>query len=106
MFLADRGPNFADPTVLWVNKVLWLIMVVVELVAFVNCLTQRAEAFPVVGSVPKGGWLAMTGLALFFTFFIGLVWPLIAMVAVAVALVYLLDVRPALRDAVDGHGSW
>jgi uncharacterized membrane protein len=106
MFLADRGPNFADPTVLWVNKVLWLIMVVVELVAFVNCLTQRAEAFPVVGSVPKGGWLAMTGLALFFTFFIGLVWPLIAMVAVAVALIYLLDVRPALRDAVDGHGSW
>jgi hypothetical protein len=23
-----------------------------------------------------------------------------------IALVYLLDLRPALRDAVDGHGSW
>jgi hypothetical protein len=28
------------------------------------------------------------------------------MIAVAAALVYLLDLRPALRDAVDGHGSW
>lgn len=90
----------------WIDQAILLVMLVVELVAFVNCLTQRAEAFPVVGNIPKGGWLLLTGGALFFTFFVGLLFPLIAMIAVAAALVYLLDVRPALRDAVDGHGSW
>jgi hypothetical protein len=105
MFLAARGPDFAFPVEFWVDRALWLIVLVVELVAFVNCLTQRAEAFPVVGSIPKGGWLALTFAALFFTFFIGL-FSILGMVTVAAALVYLLDVRPALRDAVDGHGSW
>ena len=106
MLLADHGPIFVWQILSWVNFILFLAILVVEIVAFVNCLTQRAEAFPVVGNIPKGGWLLLTGGALFFTFFVGLLFPLIAMVAVACALVYLLDVRPALRDAVDGHGSW
>ncbi|SRR6266568_576991 len=105
MFLASHGPA-ALQVQSWVDQILWLIMLVVELVAFVNCLTQRAEAFPIVGSIPKGGWLLLTGGALFFTFAVGVWFPLIAMISVAAALVYLLDVRPALRDAVDGHGSW
>jgi hypothetical protein len=105
MFVASHGP-FAFIIQGWIDQGLWLVMLVVELVAFVNCLTQRAEAFPVVGNIPKGGWLLLTGGALFFTFFVGLLFPLIAMIAVAAALVFLLDVRPALRDAVDGHGSW
>src|SRR5947209_10395701 len=105
MVLAAHGPDFAFPIVNWVNYALWLVVVVVEFVAFVNCLTQRAEAFPVVGSIPKGGWLALTFGALVFTLLLGL-FSIFGMVAVAAALVYLLDVRPALRDAVDGHGSW
>ena len=105
MFVVVHGP-FAIQVQSWIDQILLLVMLVVELVAFVNCLTQRAEAFPVVGNIPKGGWLLLTGGALFFTFFVGLLFPLIAMIAVACALVYLLDLRPALRDAVDGHGSW
>src|SRR5437763_6103882 len=105
MFASIHGP-FAIQLQGWIDQILWLVMLVVEVVAFVNCLTQRAEAIPVVGNIPKGGWLLLTGGALFFTVFVGLLFPLIAMVAVACALVYLLDVRPALRDAVDGHGSW
>ena|SRR5437773_12083381 len=106
MFVVGHGLPFAIQVKSWIDGSLLLVMLVVELIAFVNCLTQRAEAFPVVGNIPKGGWLLLTGGALFFTFFVGLLFPLIAMVAIAAALVYLLDVRPALRDAVDGHGSW
>jgi uncharacterized protein DUF2516 len=97
--------NFAYPIITWVQLVIELVVVVVECAAFINCLTQRAEAFPVVGSIPKGGWLAITFGALVLTL---LLTPtgIFGMVAVAAALVYLLDVRPALRDAVDGHGSW
>ena len=97
--------NFVSPILYWVNWVLLLVVLVVEIIAFVNCLTQRAEAFPVVGSIPKGGWLGLTGAAIFFTLFLG-PFSIFGMVAVAAALIYLLDVRPALRDAVDGHGSW
>jgi hypothetical protein len=105
MFLAAHGPDFYHPVLDWVQGALLVAVLVVEIVAFINCLTQRAEAFPVVGSIPKGGWLGLTGGAIFFTLLLG-PWSIFGMVAIAAALIYLLDVRPALRDAVDGHGSW
>src|SRR5947208_16892427 len=103
MFLAAHLP-MALQIQGWVEQILWLVMLVVELVAFVNCLTQRAEAFPVVGNIPKGGWLLLTGGALFFTFFVGLPFPLVTMVAVACSRAYLRVVRPALHDEVAGDG--
>src|SRR6266487_3413206 len=111
MLLAAQGPNFVGPVLNWVQGILLLVVLVVEIVAFVNCLTQKAEAFPVVGSISKGGWLGITGASVFFTLILGPalitgIFAIFGMIAVAAALVYLLDVRPALRDAVDGHGSW
>jgi hypothetical protein len=97
--------NFAYPITGWFQFGLNLVILVVELFAFVNCATQRADAFSAVGSVSKGGWLALTGGALLFSLLLGFI-SLFGMIAVAAALVYLLDVRPALRDAVDGHGPW
>jgi hypothetical protein len=111
MLLAAQGPNFVGPVLNWVQGILVLVVLVIEIVAFVNCLTQKAEAFPVVGSISKGGWLGITGASVFFTLILGPalitgIFAIFGMIAVAAALVYLLDVRPALRDAVDGHGSW
>jgi hypothetical protein len=31
---------------------------------------------------------------------------MLALISITIAAVYLLDVRPALRDAIDGRGSW
>jgi hypothetical protein len=111
MLFAAHGPNFVGPVLYWVQGILVLVVLVIEIVAFVNCLTQKAEAFPVVGSISKGGWLGITGASVFFTLILGPalitgVFAIFGMIAVAAALIYLLDVRPALRDAVDGHGSW
>jgi hypothetical protein len=105
MFLATNGPDFADPLMNALQIALWLLVMLVEFVAFVNCLTQRAEAFPVVGSIPKGGWVGLTLGAFVFTLLLGR-YTMLGLLAVAASLIYLLDVRPALRDAVDGHGSW
>ena len=88
------------------NFAVLFAFLLVDLVAFVNCLTQRADAFPVVGRIPKGGWLAINGGAILVTLLFGGAGSILGMVAIAASLVYLLDVRPALRDAVDGHGSW
>jgi Protein of unknown function (DUF2516) len=97
---------FSDVLISYVNRGITLICLVLEVWAFVSCLTQRAEAFTVVGRIPKGGWLAMIGGALLVTLLFGTLGSILGMIAVVVALIYLLDLRPALRDAVDGRGSW
>src|SRR5688572_24219357 len=82
---------------------------VVALWAFVHCLLQRSDAFPAIGTLPKGAWLAIIGVA---TALAALMLPgfgyinIFGMIAVAAACVYLLDVRPALRDVTGGRGSW
>ncbi len=104
--MAIAAAHFSDVVVYYVTRGITLVCLVVEVWAFVSCLTQRAEAFGVVGRIPKGGWLAMNGGAVLVTLLFGTVGSILGMIAVVIALVYLLDLRPALRDAVDGHGSW
>lgn len=98
---------FYDDVALAITRAVLVVMVVIELVAFVNCLTQRADAFPVVGSLSKAAWLGILGASVLVTIlcFRG---PLgiLAFAAVTAATLYLLDVRPALRDAANGSGSW
>jgi len=107
------APIFAYGIQNWVWLVLFGISVVVELLAFVHCVTRRKDTFQAVGNVPKVGWVAMTGGALLFSLlfqgtsaFSFNFASMIAIIALVISLVYLLDVRPALRDAVDGRGSW
>jgi hypothetical protein len=105
--MAIAAPIFYSTVVYGVTYALDLVCLLVELFALVNCLTQRADAFQVVGRIPKGGWVAMNiGAVLVTLLFGGIRGSFIGLLAVVVAGVYLLDVRPALRDATDGHGSW
>lgn len=86
-----------------------IVLIVIEVAALINCLTQRADAFPVVGPLSKNAWVAIllgsvlatvlcsigrTGLSIF------------SFVAITAAAIYLLDVRPALRDVANGSGNW
>jgi hypothetical protein len=102
--------------VYYVNLAVLAITIVVQAIAFVHCLTRRSDAFAVVSPISKGGWSLMTGGALVFTFLSGgatflrgtsnFLYTLIALAGFVVAAVYLLDIRPALHDAVDGRGNW
>ncbi len=86
-----------------------IVFVVIELIAFVNCLTQRADAFPVVGSLTKQAWLAILGGAVLVTAICGIYTTsgaFLGFIGVTAAAIYMLDVRPALRDASNGTGSW
>jgi hypothetical protein len=92
----------------WIELLLLVGVLAVELFAFISCTRQRADAFPVVGPVSKVGWLGILGGSMLLTY---LCWYagfflLIASFSMAAALIYLLDVRPALRDAVEGSGPW
>jgi hypothetical protein len=89
----------------WIDLVLLLVCLGVELFAVVNCALQRSDAFGVVGRIPKGGWIVILVLALVLTYFLGL-YSIFGLVGVTAALFYLLDVRRGLRDALEGPGSW
>jgi len=91
------------------NYLTWALliaMVVIEVVALLNCLTQRADAFPVVGSLSKNQWIAILLASAIATIICGISFPLLAYIAITAAAVYMLDVRPALRDATNGSGNW
>jgi hypothetical protein len=97
----------------WVGDVTYGINIVVLVVslglegwAFFHALLQKAEAFPAVETLQKGVWLALIGgtvLAsiLFFAFKM-----IFAMIALIAALVYLLDVRPRIREISNGGSRW
>jgi hypothetical protein len=98
----------------WVALGFLVITVVAEALAFAHCVTRRADAFPVVGRLTKSSWVLMTLGSLIFTLLTtvsflyggGLITSLIAVVAIVIALVYLLDVRPAIREVTEGRGNW
>lgn len=109
--MANAAPQFYLTTIAGINLALYIVVLGLEVVALIHCLLQRADAFAAIGTFSKGVWLAILGGCVMFTLFglaqlFGILAAMIAMIPVVVVLVYLLDVRPALRDAIEGRGSW
>jgi hypothetical protein len=104
------APIFYHTVIYWINLVILGVIVVIELIAIVNCLTRRRDAFPAVGNVSKSMWVALTIAALLWTGLFSLArgtsFIFFGTLGVVVSAVYLLDVRPAIRDALDGRGGW
>jgi hypothetical protein len=89
-----------------INIVVLVVSLGLECWAFVHALLQKAEAFSAVETLQKGVWLALIGgtvvaSLLFFAFNM-----LFAMIALIAALVYLLDVRPRIREISGGGSRW
>ncbi len=94
---------------MFVTLVILIVFLVIEIVAFVNCLTQRADAFPVVGSLSKNAWMAILGGSGLITLLCAFSSPTIsifALVALPAPAIYIITVRPALREAPTGSGTW
>jgi len=92
-----------------IDLLLLLLAVGLAIGAFIHCLVQRADAFPAIGTLSKPAWLGLILVSLLLTLLFrvaGSGVSLFALITTGVALVYLLDVRPALRDVADGRGSW
>jgi hypothetical protein len=102
--------HFYEYVISYFQLALYIFALVIEVVAFAHCLVQRPDAFSAINTLPKGAWLALTGGSILITLiFLASskdVTSLLGMITITIAAVYLLDVRPALRDAVDGHGPW
>jgi hypothetical protein len=104
--MATAAPIFYTDVKYIIDVVLLVFALIVEGVAFVHALTQRSEAFPAIGTLPKAGWLIILALSMLLTVFLFGPISIFGLIGIAAALVYLLDVRVGLRDLTDGKGFW
>ncbi|HEX2774105.1 MAG TPA: DUF2516 family protein [Micromonosporaceae bacterium] len=104
--MAVAAPIFFDDVEYVVRLILLVLAVVLEGLAFVHALTQRSDAFPAIGTLPKGAWLAILGICLLLTLLGFGVLSIFGLIGIAAAMIYLLDVRVGLRDLSDGRGFW
>jgi hypothetical protein len=72
--------------------------------AFIDALVRPAASFVAAGKLTKPGWVAITGIAIAVVYFFGLM-SFFGLPAIIAAIVYLVDVRPAVRGLRRGN-SW
>ena len=79
--------------------VVLVVLLAIKGFAFINSLTYSTEAYEAAGKLTKTAWCAITGLG-FAAQLILLGSPLniVSLAFTIAALVYLADVRPALRE--------
>jgi uncharacterized protein DUF2516 len=72
---------------------------------FIDAIIRPPAAFVAAGKLTKPGWLAITGIAALVIWWRG---PLdfFGLPAVVAAVVYLVDVRPAVRGLRRGNTNW
>jgi hypothetical protein len=73
--------------------------------AFVDALIRPAGGFVASGKLTKPAWAAITGLSALVIFWMQNPMTLFGLPAVIAAIVYLVDVRPAVRGLPRGN-SW
>ena len=72
--------------------------------AFVDALVRPAAGFVAAGKLTKPGWLAITGLAVL-VIYMFTPMSFLGLPAIIAAVVYLVDVRPAVRG-LRRDNSW
>ncbi len=104
--MASSAPIFYIEVRTYIDLLVLLTSLIVQSVALIHCLTQRGAGFQAIGTLPKGAWAAIIGVCLVITFLTRGSLLIFSMIGIAAALVYLLDVRPGLKDLSDGKGFW
>jgi len=84
--------------------VLYLAAQALTVWAFVDALVRPANGFVATGKLTKPAWLAITGLAAVILYLTKNPIALLGLPAVIAAVVYLVDVRPAVRGLRRGNG--
>jgi len=104
--MAYSAPLFYGYVVNYLNLLVLILSLIVQVVALIHCLTQRGDGFQAIGTLPKGAWAGILAVCIVLSVLIGGSVRLFSLIGVAAALIYLLDVRPGLKDLTDGKGSW
>jgi uncharacterized membrane protein len=106
--MAYSAPIFYDDVASLISLVVSIVSLIVQAIALIHCVTQRGDGFQAIGTLPKGAWIAIL-LVCFLLTILGVgggATGIFGLIGIAAALIYLLDVRPGLRDLTDGKGFW
>src|SRR5690349_10987588 len=104
--MASSAPIFYDIAVGYINLLILIFSLVVQAVALIHCLTQRGDGFQAIGTLPKGAWAAILTICIVLPLLVSSAVGIFSLIGIAAALIYLLDVRPGLKDLSDGKGFW
>jgi hypothetical protein len=104
--MAYSAPVFYQAVVGYLNLLILIFSLIVQAVALIHCLTQRGDGFQAIGTLPKGAWAAILAICIVLTLLFSGPIGIFGLIGVAAALIYLLDVRPGLKDLSDGKGFW
>ncbi len=92
----------------WISLVLFWSLAVLRVWAMVDCAIRKTSSFPAVDKLTKPAWLAITAASGLLGTLISYDYGplnLISLVSLIASLVYLCDVRPAVRE-VSGGSRW
>jgi hypothetical protein len=98
-----NSPYWVLPIVNVIDLVIFFGCIIVVVWAFAHCARQRADAFTAIGTLSKGAWLLIMAGAALMSLLLSFLSTLFGLVALTAGLIYLLDVRPAIRDAINGN---
>ena len=79
-----------------VLTLVWAVLAVVKAWAMIDAIVRPAEAFPAADKLTKVAWLWILGLSLVAHIVFSSPIGLLSLAGTIAALVYLLDVRPAV----------
>ncbi|GAA2647698.1 DUF2516 family protein [Paractinoplanes durhamensis] len=104
--MAYSAPIFYGVVQSYIDLVIMIFSLIVQAVALIHCLTQRGDGFQAIGTLPKGAWAAILAVCIVLTLLVSGPIGIFSLIGIGAALVYLLDVRPGLKDLSDGKGFW
>jgi hypothetical protein len=102
--------DIATPVVSVVDLVILVATIGTALYALVHSVTQRSDAFAAAGKLSKPAWLGINAGAVLLSLLAALqprtgIPSLFAIIAITASLVYIVDVRPAVREVSGGGPS-
>jgi hypothetical protein len=92
------GNGLITGTFFSVLRLLLLALLVFKVFAFVDAALRPTAAYEAAGKLTKVAWLLFLGIAAVFDFFFGSVTSILTILGTVAAIVYVVDVRPAVRQ--------
>ncbi|GJF29705.1 membrane protein [Kitasatospora sp. NE20-6] len=93
----------------YLNPFWWLAMAIIgfKLFALVDAALRRDDAYRAADKKTKGFWLIVLGLALGLDLLLGayVLSNFLTLIGLVAAIVYMVDVRPAIKQLTDGRGG-
>ncbi|HEX5497133.1 MAG TPA: DUF2516 family protein [Mycobacteriales bacterium] len=87
-------------------RAVYVGVLIVEAWAVVDCVRRPTASYVAAGKLTKPAWLAITVLALATSLLHLSIFNLFGLAGIIAAVVYLVDVRPAIKEVQGGGDRW